>query len=52
MQPGIMMLRDRLFHAQGEAPVGQQPPNSFNRANVSTAKPAPAAAAPKAQIMV
>uniref|UniRef100_A0A671XYY1 Protein transport protein Sec31A n=1 Tax=Sparus aurata TaxID=8175 RepID=A0A671XYY1_SPAAU len=50
-QPGIMMLRDRLFHAQGEASVGQQPPNSFNRANVSTAKPAPAAAAPKAQIM-
>lgn len=47
-----MMLRDRLFHAQGEASVGQQPPNSFNRANVSTAKPAPAAAAPKAQIMV
>ncbi|XP_028285931.1 protein transport protein Sec31A isoform X1 [Parambassis ranga] len=52
-QPGIMMLRDRLFHAQGEAVVGQQPPNSFNRANVSTAKPAPAAQAPapKAQIM-
>ncbi|KAM9336115.1 protein transport protein Sec31A [Symphorus nematophorus] len=50
-QPGIMMLRDRLFHAQGEAAVGQQPPNSFNRVNVSTAKPAPAAAAPKAQVM-
>ena len=53
-QSGIMMLRDRLFHAQEEAAVGQQPPNSFNRGDVSTAKPAPAAqtAAPKAQIMV
>ncbi|KAM7370685.1 hypothetical protein PAMP_010212 [Pampus punctatissimus] len=52
-QPGIMMLRDRLFHAQGEAAVGQQPPNSFNRVAVSTAKPTPAAQAhaPKAQIM-
>lgn len=49
-----MMLRDRLFHAQGEAAVGQQPSNSFNRVNVSTAKPTPAAQtpAPKAQIMV
>ena len=49
-----MMLRDRLFHAQEEAAVGQQPPNSFNRAEVSPAKPAPAAQtpAPKAQIMV
>lgn len=48
------MLRDRLFHAQGEAAVGQQPPNSFNRVNVSTAKPNPAAQAhaPKSQIMV
>uniref|UniRef100_A0A667XGQ5 Protein transport protein Sec31A n=1 Tax=Myripristis murdjan TaxID=586833 RepID=A0A667XGQ5_9TELE len=27
-QPGIMMLRDRLFHAQGEATVGQQPQQS------------------------
>eukprot|EP00064_Thunnus_orientalis_P002521 superscaffoldBa00000187_g2528 len=43
-QPGITMLRNRLFHAQGEAAVGQQPPNS---------KPTPAAQpnAPKAQIM-
>uniref|UniRef100_A0A8D3EEI9 SEC31 homolog B, COPII coat complex component n=1 Tax=Scophthalmus maximus TaxID=52904 RepID=A0A8D3EEI9_SCOMX len=30
-QPGITMLRDRLFHAQGEVAVGQQPPDSFNR---------------------
>uniref|UniRef100_A0A3Q3EYU2 Protein transport protein Sec31A n=1 Tax=Labrus bergylta TaxID=56723 RepID=A0A3Q3EYU2_9LABR len=30
-QPGIMMLRDRLFNAQGEAAGGQQPPNSLNR---------------------
>uniref|UniRef100_A0AAQ5Z4Y2 Protein transport protein Sec31A n=1 Tax=Amphiprion ocellaris TaxID=80972 RepID=A0AAQ5Z4Y2_AMPOC len=55
-QPGLMMLRDRLFHAQGEAAAAaaQQPPNSFNRVNVSTAKLTPAAptSAPKAQIMV
>ncbi|XP_029977381.1 protein transport protein Sec31A-like isoform X3 [Sphaeramia orbicularis] len=52
-QPGITMLKDRLFHAQGESAVGQQPPNSYNRPNVSTAKPTPAAQtpAPKAQIM-
>ncbi|XP_062269970.1 protein transport protein Sec31A isoform X1 [Platichthys flesus] len=52
-QSGIMMLRDRLFHAQEEAAVRQQPPNSFNRVDVSTAKPAPAAQppAPKTQIM-
>lgn len=52
-QPGIMMLRDRLFHAQGEAAVGQQTPNSFNRVSVSTAKSTPAAQtpAPKAQVM-
>ncbi|XP_033962724.1 protein transport protein Sec31A isoform X1 [Pseudochaenichthys georgianus] len=52
-QAGITMLRDRLFHAQEEAAGGQQPPNSFNRANVSTAKPTPAAQAPapKAQMM-
>ncbi|XP_033467620.2 protein transport protein Sec31A isoform X1 [Epinephelus lanceolatus] len=52
-QPGIKMLRDRLFHAQEEAAVTQQPQNSFNRVSVSTAKPTPAAqaAAPKAQIM-
>uniref|UniRef100_A0A8C9XMU2 Protein transport protein Sec31A n=1 Tax=Sander lucioperca TaxID=283035 RepID=A0A8C9XMU2_SANLU len=51
-QAGITMLRDRLFHAQEEAAVGQQPSNSFNRVNVSTAKPTPAAQAPapKAQI--
>uniref|UniRef100_A0A665X4U4 Protein transport protein Sec31A n=1 Tax=Echeneis naucrates TaxID=173247 RepID=A0A665X4U4_ECHNA len=46
-QPGITMLRDRLFHAQGEAPIGQQPQNSFNRVNVSTAKPTPVAAPPQ-----
>ncbi|XP_026171621.1 protein transport protein Sec31A isoform X2 [Mastacembelus armatus] len=39
-QPGIRMLRERLFHAQGETAVGQQPPNSNN---VSTAKLTPAA---------
>ncbi|XP_060883692.1 protein transport protein Sec31A isoform X1 [Labrus mixtus] len=52
-QPGIMMLRDRLFNAQGEAAGGQQPPNSLNRVGMSAAKPAPAAqtAAPKAQVM-
>uniref|UniRef100_A0A8C9XMX9 Protein transport protein Sec31A n=1 Tax=Sander lucioperca TaxID=283035 RepID=A0A8C9XMX9_SANLU len=52
-QAGITMLRDRLFHAQEEAAVGQQPSNSFNRVNVSTAKPTPAAQAPapKAQIV-
>ncbi|KAA8581451.1 hypothetical protein FQN60_003032 [Etheostoma spectabile] len=52
-QTGITMLRDRLFHAQEEAAVGQQPSNSFNRGNVSTAKPTPAAQAPaqKAQIV-
>ncbi|XP_034563318.1 protein transport protein Sec31A isoform X1 [Notolabrus celidotus] len=58
-QPGIMMLRDRLFNAQGEAAGGQQPPNSLNRGGVAAAKPAPAAqtpaaqtpAAPKAQVM-
>lgn len=54
-QPGIMMLKDRLFHAQGEAAVGQKPQNSSNRVGAAAAKPAPAAAhtpAPKAQIMV
>lgn len=52
-QPGVMMLRERLFHAQGEAVIGQQPPSSINRVGVSTVKPAPAAQtpAPKAQIM-
>ncbi|KAM4524216.1 protein transport protein Sec31A isoform 1-T1 [Odontesthes bonariensis] len=51
-QPGIMMLRNRLLHAQGEA-LQQQPPNSFSRVGVPTAKPTPAAQtpAPKAQIM-
>uniref|UniRef100_A0A8C4I5R6 Protein transport protein Sec31A n=1 Tax=Dicentrarchus labrax TaxID=13489 RepID=A0A8C4I5R6_DICLA len=34
--PGIMMLRDRLFHAQGEAAARQQTSNS--RVSVSTAK--------------
>uniref|UniRef100_A0A8C4I802 Protein transport protein Sec31A n=1 Tax=Dicentrarchus labrax TaxID=13489 RepID=A0A8C4I802_DICLA len=47
--PGIMMLRDRLFHAQGEAAARQQTSNS--RVSVSTAKPTPVAQtpAPKAQ---
>uniref|UniRef100_A0A7N6BQK8 Protein transport protein Sec31A n=1 Tax=Anabas testudineus TaxID=64144 RepID=A0A7N6BQK8_ANATE len=45
-QPGITMLRDRLFHAQGVTATKQQPPNSFNRVNVSTAKPTPAPSAP------
>uniref|UniRef100_A0A1A7YXW6 Protein transport protein Sec31A n=1 Tax=Iconisemion striatum TaxID=60296 RepID=A0A1A7YXW6_9TELE len=51
-QPGIMMLKDRLFHAQAEATVQQQPQNSFNRVAAPTAKPTPAAqtAAPNAQI--
>lgn len=53
-QPGIMMLKDRLYHAQGEAAVRPQPPNSSNRVGVSTARPTPAAQtpAPKAQLMV
>uniref|UniRef100_A0AAX7SWU4 Protein transport protein Sec31A n=2 Tax=Astatotilapia calliptera TaxID=8154 RepID=A0AAX7SWU4_ASTCA len=53
-QAGIVMLRNRLFHAQGEAPVQQQPPNTFNRVSVSTAKPTPAAPTPasKAQFTV
>uniref|UniRef100_A0A667X905 Protein transport protein Sec31A n=1 Tax=Myripristis murdjan TaxID=586833 RepID=A0A667X905_9TELE len=53
-QPGIMMLRDRLFHAQGEATVGQQPQRPNNTVNASTAKPTPAAQTPaqKSQIMV
>lgn len=53
-QPGIKMLRDRLYHAQGEAAAQQQPPNSFNRVGVPTANPTPAAQppAPKAPIMV
>ncbi|XP_039643401.1 protein transport protein Sec31A isoform X1 [Perca fluviatilis] len=45
-QAGITMLRDRLFHAQEEAAVGQQPSNSFSRVNASTAKPTSAAQAP------
>ncbi|KAM8888699.1 protein transport protein Sec31A isoform 1-T1 [Synchiropus picturatus] len=47
-QPAITMLRNRLFHAQGE---GQQ--NSANRTSGPAAKPAPSAQppAPKAQIM-
>ncbi|XP_013862446.1 protein transport protein Sec31A isoform X2 [Austrofundulus limnaeus] len=49
-QPGIMMLRDRLFHAQGEAAVHQQPPNSFNKAGVPTAKPTPAAQTPQPSV--
>ncbi|XP_019736896.1 protein transport protein Sec31A [Hippocampus comes] len=44
-QPGLTMLRNRLFHAQGEAASPQQPP--------STAKPIAASHTPtqKAQIM-
>uniref|UniRef100_A0A667XQD0 SEC31 homolog B, COPII coat complex component n=1 Tax=Myripristis murdjan TaxID=586833 RepID=A0A667XQD0_9TELE len=38
-QPGIMMLRDRLFHAQGEATVGQQPQRPNNTVNASTCPP-------------
>lgn len=49
-----MMLRDRLFHAQEEATVHQQPPSSFNRASAPTAKPTTAAQIPQpnAQIRV
>lgn len=49
-QAGIRMLKDRLFHAQGES---QQPPNAYNRPTEPTPKPTPAPqpAAPKAQIM-
>lgn len=52
-QPGIRMLRDRLFHAQGEAAVQQQAPNSLNRVGMPTANPTPAAQTPtpKAPIM-
>lgn len=48
------MLKDRLFHAQEEAAVGQHHPTSLNRVNVPTAKPTPAAQppTPKAQITV
>lgn len=46
-QPGIMMLKDRLFHAQGEATAHQQAPNSFNRDGVPTAEPTPAAQTPQ-----
>lgn len=49
-QSGIMMMRDRLFHAQGGAAGGQQePPVPYNRVDVGAAKPSPApteAAAP------
>ncbi|KAK9530266.1 hypothetical protein VZT92_011779 [Zoarces viviparus] len=50
-QAGITMLKDRLFHAQEEAAVGQHRPNSLNRVDVATAKPTPAAhtPTPKAQ---
>ncbi|XP_075999699.1 protein transport protein Sec31A isoform X1 [Genypterus blacodes] len=53
-QPGVVMLRNRLLHAQGEAAAGGvQPPNSCNKADVAAANPAPAAPTPaqKAQIM-
>uniref|UniRef100_A0A672J3P8 Protein transport protein Sec31A n=1 Tax=Salarias fasciatus TaxID=181472 RepID=A0A672J3P8_SALFA len=40
-QPGIMMLRDRLFHAQGEAAIGQHPANSFNSGAGSVRQLAP-----------
>uniref|UniRef100_A0A7N6BRV6 Protein transport protein Sec31A n=2 Tax=Anabas testudineus TaxID=64144 RepID=A0A7N6BRV6_ANATE len=50
-QPGITMLRDRLFHAQGVTATKQQPPNSFNRVNpfmpsVFTPRAAPTNAGP------
>lgn len=48
------MLKDRLYHAQGEAAVRPQPPNSSNRVGVSTPMPTPPVQtpAPKAQLMV
>ncbi|XP_069045011.1 protein transport protein Sec31A isoform X1 [Lepisosteus oculatus] len=44
-QPLIMKLWDRLFHAQGEAVVGQQPPPfPYTRVHVGGLAPAPAPA--------
>ncbi|XP_064175110.1 protein transport protein Sec31A isoform X1 [Anguilla rostrata] len=50
-QESIQMLRDRLFHAQGEAMEGQPPPFPYPRVSVGGAPdtPAPAAAQPPAQ---
>uniref|UniRef100_A0A672J766 Protein transport protein Sec31A n=1 Tax=Salarias fasciatus TaxID=181472 RepID=A0A672J766_SALFA len=39
------ITQNRLFHAQGEAAIGQHPANSFNSGAGSAAKPAAAAAA-------
>ncbi|XP_067101649.1 protein transport protein Sec31A isoform X1 [Osmerus mordax] len=47
-QAGIMMMRDRLFHAQGEAAVGPRPPVPYNRVNVGVTKPS-AASPPQPQ---
>ena len=60
-QPGVVSLRERLFHAQAEAPAapapGPDPARAaapYSRVGVATAKPAPAPQAPaqNAQIMV
>ncbi|XP_036386111.1 protein transport protein Sec31A isoform X2 [Megalops cyprinoides] len=50
-QAAIMMLRDRLFHAQGEAAEGQAPPCPYNKVSIggATNTPAPAPAQPAAQ---
>ncbi|CAL8302888.1 unnamed protein product [Lota lota] len=58
-QPGVVSLRERLFHAQAEAPAAPAPrPDPtraapYSRVGVPTAKPAPAPQAPaqNAQIM-
>ena len=60
-QPGVVSLRERLFHAQAEPPAapapGPDPARAaapYSRVGVATAKPAPAPQAPaqNAQIMV
>ncbi|KAJ8264347.1 hypothetical protein GJAV_G00148110 [Gymnothorax javanicus] len=52
-QEGIRMLRDRLFHAQGEAAEGQPPPVPYARFPVGGAPdaPTPSAALPLEQKM-
>ncbi|XP_034049476.1 protein transport protein Sec31A isoform X2 [Thalassophryne amazonica] len=47
-QPGIRMLRDRLFHAQIEAVVQQQSSNSFSRVSEPDKT---ASTTPKSQVM-
>ena len=42
------MMRDRLFHAQGEAAVGPRPPVPYNRVNMGATKPS-AASPPQPQ---